>query len=87
VSLRESFRAGPRELRLAALSRLPRIESLLTEHPQTLEEFRGCNTPAERVCYVSYPSTLQPVLSLGWKIAGLSDPRLMSRTAHLKLDY
>jgi hypothetical protein len=41
VSLRESFRAAPRELRTAAFSRLPRIESLLSEHPQARDEFRG----------------------------------------------
>jgi hypothetical protein len=40
VSLRESFRDAPRELRQAALSRLPRIETLLAEHPQALDGFR-----------------------------------------------
>lgn len=40
VSLRESFRAAPRDLRTAALSRLPRIETLLAEHPQALDQFR-----------------------------------------------
>jgi len=40
VSLRESFRGAPRELRTAALSRLPRIETLLAEHPQALDGFR-----------------------------------------------
>jgi hypothetical protein len=40
VSLRESFRAAPRELRTAALLRLPRIETLLIEHPQALDQFR-----------------------------------------------
>lgn len=40
VSLRESFRGAPQELRKAALSRLPRIETLLAEHPQALDGFR-----------------------------------------------
>ena len=40
VILRESFQGAPRELRTAAISRLPRIETLLTHHPQALEEFR-----------------------------------------------
>jgi hypothetical protein len=40
VSLRESFRSAPRELRAAALSRLPRIETMLTQHPQALDGFR-----------------------------------------------
>jgi hypothetical protein len=38
--LRESFRRAPRELRAAALSRLPRIETLLAPHPQALDRFR-----------------------------------------------
>lgn len=40
VSLRESFAHAPEELRSAALSRLPRIETLLSEHPQALDGFR-----------------------------------------------
>ncbi len=40
VSLQESFRNAPRELREAALSRLPKIESLLVQHPQALDGFR-----------------------------------------------
>jgi hypothetical protein len=40
VSLRESFGDAPRELRSAALARLPRIEVLLAEHPQALDGFR-----------------------------------------------
>jgi hypothetical protein len=40
VSLRESFRHAPRKLRTAAISRLPRIERLLVEHPQALDAFR-----------------------------------------------
>jgi hypothetical protein len=38
--LRESYREAPRELRNAALSRLPRLEKLLAEHPQARDEFR-----------------------------------------------
>ena len=38
--LRESFRAAPRELRNAALSRLPRLDGLLAEHTGTRDEFR-----------------------------------------------
>jgi len=41
VSLRESFRSAPRELRAATLSRMPRIETMLTQHPQALDGFRG----------------------------------------------
>jgi len=41
VSLHESFRGAPRELRTAALSRMSRIETVLAEHPQALDEFRG----------------------------------------------
>jgi hypothetical protein len=40
VALRESFRLAPRELRAAGLSRLPRIETLLAQHSQALDEFR-----------------------------------------------
>jgi hypothetical protein len=40
VSLRESFRSAPRELRAAALSRMSRIETMLAEHPQALDGFR-----------------------------------------------
>ncbi len=40
LSLRESFRGAPRELRKAAISLLPRIEALLAEHPQVLDGFR-----------------------------------------------
>jgi hypothetical protein len=40
VSLRESFVSAPGKLRKAALSRLPRIATLLAHHPQTLEAFR-----------------------------------------------
>jgi hypothetical protein len=43
VSLRESYRRAPRELRAAALSRLPRIEKLLVAHPQALDGFREIN--------------------------------------------
>jgi hypothetical protein len=39
-SLRESFERAPQELRTAALSRLPRIETLLAPHPQALDGFR-----------------------------------------------
>jgi hypothetical protein len=38
--LRESYREAPRELRNAALSRLPRLEKLLAEHLQARDEFR-----------------------------------------------
>jgi hypothetical protein len=38
--LRESFQAAPEELRVAAIARLSRIEVLLAQHPQALEEFR-----------------------------------------------
>ncbi len=38
--LRESFRAAPRELRNAALSRLPRLDGVLAEHTGTRDEFR-----------------------------------------------
>jgi hypothetical protein len=41
VSLRDSFRNAPSELRKAALSRLARIESLLTGLPQVQEGFRA----------------------------------------------
>jgi hypothetical protein len=41
VPLHESFRGVPRELRTAALSRMSRIETMLAEHPQALDEFRG----------------------------------------------
>jgi hypothetical protein len=41
VSLRESFRHAPQTLRAAVLSRRPRIEAFLTEHPQVLDGFRG----------------------------------------------
>ena len=40
VLLRDSFRGAPGELRKAALSRLPRLERLLAEHPQARDEFR-----------------------------------------------
>jgi hypothetical protein len=40
VSLRESFKDAPPGLRKATLVRLPRIEALLVEHPQTLDAFR-----------------------------------------------
>jgi hypothetical protein len=40
TSLRESFKDAPQALRLAAIARLPRIEVLLAQHPQALEEFR-----------------------------------------------
>lgn len=40
VSLRESFLHAPKELRKAAISRLPRIAALLAEHPQALDGFR-----------------------------------------------
>jgi hypothetical protein len=46
ISLRESFRSAPKELRTSALSRMPRIEKLLTEHPQALDGFRAL--PATR---------------------------------------
>ena len=39
VPLRESFRGAPRELRTAALARLPRMEALLAAHPQALDAF------------------------------------------------
>ena len=39
--LRESFRRAPRELRAAAVSRLPRLETLLVQHPQALDGFQG----------------------------------------------
>jgi hypothetical protein len=39
ASLRESFRQAPKDLRDAALARLPGIEVLLTEHPQALDAF------------------------------------------------
>ena len=41
VSLRESFLDAPRELRKAALARLPRIKQLLDAHPQALHGFQG----------------------------------------------
>lgn len=40
ASLRESFRVAPRALRAAAFLRMSRIESMLAEHPQVLDEFR-----------------------------------------------
>jgi len=40
VNLREFFRDAPASLRKATISRLTRIEALLTEHPQTTEAFR-----------------------------------------------
>lgn len=40
VSLSESFGSAPRELRKAVISRLPRIEMLLVDHPQVLDGFR-----------------------------------------------
>jgi hypothetical protein len=40
VSLRESFAGAPRELRSAAISRLPRIEALVAQQPQALDGFR-----------------------------------------------
>ena len=40
ASLRESFRDAPRKLRAAAISRLPRIQKLLAQHPQVLDGFR-----------------------------------------------
>jgi hypothetical protein len=40
VSLRETFRRAPRQLRAAVTSRLPRIETLLAAHPQALDGFR-----------------------------------------------
>jgi hypothetical protein len=40
VSLRETFRRAPRELRTAVTSRLPRIETLLAAHPQAVDGFR-----------------------------------------------
>jgi AbiEi antitoxin C-terminal domain len=39
-----------------------------------------------RVCNLNYPSTWPPV-PFRWTIAGRSDPRTMSGTAHLKLGY
>jgi hypothetical protein len=38
--LRESYRGAPRDLRNAALSRLPRLEGVLAEHPIARDEFR-----------------------------------------------
>jgi hypothetical protein len=38
--LRESYRGAPRELRNAAHSRLPALETVLAEHPQARDEFR-----------------------------------------------
>jgi hypothetical protein len=40
VSLHESFAGAPRELRSAAISRLPRIEALVAQQPQALDGFR-----------------------------------------------
>ncbi len=40
VSLRESFRSAPRDLRNAARPRLPKIEPLLVQHPPALDGFR-----------------------------------------------
>jgi hypothetical protein len=40
LQLRESFSNAPRELRTTALSRLPRIDAPLAEHPQVRDEFR-----------------------------------------------
>jgi hypothetical protein len=39
ASLQQSFVAAPAALRAAALTRLPRVKSLLEAHPQTLEAF------------------------------------------------
>jgi hypothetical protein len=39
VTLRETFRQAPRELRAATMSRLQRIKVLLNDHPQALDEF------------------------------------------------
>jgi len=41
VSLRDSFRDAPAELRKAAVARLPRIELLLSGHPQAQDGFRA----------------------------------------------
>lgn len=41
VSLSESFREAPLELRRAVLSRPPRIRTLLNAHPQALNCFLG----------------------------------------------
>ena len=39
VDLKESYRAAPQALREAAVSRMPRIRSLLSQHPQALDAF------------------------------------------------
>jgi hypothetical protein len=44
VSLRESFAGAPRELRSAAISRLPRVEALVAHRPQLLDGFRQLRT-------------------------------------------
>jgi hypothetical protein len=39
ADLRESFRDAPQALRQAAQTRMPRIETLLSGHPQALDTF------------------------------------------------
>jgi hypothetical protein len=39
VDLQESYRDAPQALRAAALSRMPRIRSLLSQHPEALDAF------------------------------------------------
>jgi hypothetical protein len=41
ADLRESYRDAPTALRAAAVVRMPRILSLLAEHPQALDAFVG----------------------------------------------
>jgi hypothetical protein len=46
LDLQVSYRDAPRELRAAASSRMPRIRSLLSQHPQALEAFGSLLTRA-----------------------------------------
>ena len=44
ASLRESIAEAPAPLRRAARAQLPRLEALLAEHPQALDECRALGT-------------------------------------------
>ena len=41
AELQESYREAPPALRAAALIRMPRIETLLGQHPQALDAFKA----------------------------------------------
>jgi hypothetical protein len=48
VDLEESYRAAPKALRAATLSRMPRIRSLLSRHPQALDAFDSISSLRSR---------------------------------------